>query len=95
MGEVDPEGRVKITDRKKEIIVTNGGKNVAPQPLENDLRPDLYIEQAVVVGDHRNHLAALIVPHFPALRAWCRAQVTWPSRTTPKWWRTPGWWPSS
>jgi long-chain acyl-CoA synthetase len=71
VGQVDPQGRVKITDRKKEIIVTNGGKNVAPQPIENDLRQDLYIEQAVVVGDHRNHLAALIVPHFPALRAWC------------------------
>jgi long-chain acyl-CoA synthetase len=71
VGEIDPQGRVKITDRKKEIIVTNGGKNVAPQPIENELREDQYIEQAVVVGDHRNHLAALIVPHFPALRAWC------------------------
>jgi long-chain acyl-CoA synthetase len=72
VGEMDPQGRVKITDRKKEIIVTNGGKNVAPQPIENALREDPYIEQAVVVGDHRNHLAALIVPHFPALRAWCQ-----------------------
>ncbi|MGA2080071.1 MAG: long-chain fatty acid--CoA ligase [Holophaga sp.] len=71
VGQMDPQGRVKITDRKKEIIVTSGGKNVAPQPIENELREDFYIEQAVVVGDHRNHLAALIVPHFPALRAWC------------------------
>jgi long-chain acyl-CoA synthetase len=71
VGEIDPQGRVKITDRKKEIIVTNGGKNVAPQPIENELRQDVYIEQAVVVGDRRNHLAALLVPHFPALRAWC------------------------
>jgi long-chain acyl-CoA synthetase len=71
VGEIDAQGRVKITDRKKEIIVTNGGKNVAPQPIENELREDLYIEQAIVVGDHRNHLAALIVPHLPALRAWC------------------------
>ena len=71
VGEIDPQGRVKITDRKKEIIVTNGGKNIAPQPIENELREDPYIEQAVVVGDQRNHLAALIVPHFPALRAWC------------------------
>jgi long-chain acyl-CoA synthetase len=67
---MDPQGRVKITDRKKEIIVTNGGKNVAPQPIENELREDIYIEQAIVVGDRRNHLAALVVPHFPALRAW-------------------------
>ena len=71
VGEMDPQGRVKITDRKKEIIVTNGGKNVAPQPLENELREDFYIEQAIVVGDRRNHLAALIVPHYSALRAWC------------------------
>ena len=72
VGMMDPQGRVKITDRKKEIIVTSGGKNVAPQPIENELREDFYIEQAVVVGDHRSHLAALIVPHFPALRAWCK-----------------------
>jgi len=72
VGEMDPQGRVKITDRKKEIIVTYGGKNVAPQPIENALREDPYIEQAIVVGDHRNHLAALIVPHFPALRDWCQ-----------------------
>jgi len=71
VGAMDAQGRVRITDRKKEIIVTNGGKNVAPQPIENDLREDIYIEQAIVVGDQRNHLAALIVPHFPALRAWC------------------------
>ena len=71
VGEIDSQGRVKITDRKKEIIVTNGGKNIAPQPLENELREDPYIEQAVVVGDQRNHLAALLVPHYPTLRAWC------------------------
>ena len=71
VGMMDPQGRVKITDRKKEIIVTNGGKNIAPQPIENELREDFYIEQAVVLGDQRNHLAALIVPHIPALRAWC------------------------
>ena len=75
VGEIDPQGRVKITDRKKEIIVTNGGKNVAPQPIENELREDVYIEQVIVVGDHRNHLAALIVPHFPALRAWCERKL--------------------
>jgi len=71
VGEIDPQGRVKITDRKKEIIVTNGGKNVAPQPVENLLKADPYIEQAVLIGDHRNHITALIVPHFPALRDWC------------------------
>jgi long-chain acyl-CoA synthetase len=71
VGEMDAQGRIKITDRKKEIIVTNGGKNVAPQPIENELRQDIYIEQAVVVGDHRNHLAALIVPQLARLHDWC------------------------
>jgi long-chain acyl-CoA synthetase len=70
IGEMDAEGRVKITDRKKEILVTSGGKNVAPQPLENSLRADKYIDQAVVVGDGRNFISALLVPNFPALRRW-------------------------
>ena len=72
IGEFDRQGRVKITDRKKEIIVTNAGKNVAPQPIENALREDAFIEQAVLVGDHRNYITALIVPHMPALREWCQ-----------------------
>jgi long-chain acyl-CoA synthetase len=71
IGVIDGDGFLKITDRKKEIIVTNGGKNVAPQPVENLLKADPYIEQAVLIGDHRNHITALIVPHFPALRDWC------------------------
>lgn len=74
IGAIDPQGRVKITDRKKELIVTSGGKNVAPQPIENLLRADKYIEQAVVIGDKQNYLTALIVPHFPALQTWCRSR---------------------
>ena len=70
IGEMDAEGRVRITDRKKDILVTSAGKNVAPQPLENALRADKYIDQAVVVGDGRNFISALIVPNFPALRRW-------------------------
>jgi long-chain acyl-CoA synthetase len=70
VGELDTAGRLKITDRKKEILVTNGGKNVAPQPIENLLRADKYIEQAVVIGDHESFIAAIILPHFPALRLW-------------------------
>ena len=70
IGELDPEGILKITDRKKEILVTSGGKNVAPLPLENALRADMYIEQAVVVGDGRNFISALVVPNFQAIRRW-------------------------
>ena len=70
IGERDGQGRIRITDRKKELLVTSGGKNVAPQPLENALRADKYIEQAVVIGDGRNFISALVVPSFPTLRRW-------------------------
>jgi long-chain acyl-CoA synthetase len=70
VGEWDEAERLKITDRKKEILVTSGGKNIAPQPIENLLRADKYIEQAVVIGDRQSYIAAIILPHFPALRLW-------------------------
>ena len=72
IGELDAQGRLKITDRKKEILVTSGGKNVAPQPLENALRGDRYIEQAVVIGDRRHFIAAILVPNFAELRRWAQ-----------------------
>jgi long-subunit acyl-CoA synthetase (AMP-forming) len=59
VGEVDAEGFVRITDRKKELIVTSGGKNVAPQVLEARLKAIPGIEHAVVLGDRRNYLTAL------------------------------------
>jgi long-chain acyl-CoA synthetase len=59
IGERDELGRLRITDRKKEILVTSGGKNVAPQPLENALRGDRFIEQAVVIGEGRHFIGAL------------------------------------
>tara|TARA_Y100001970_G_scaffold59721_1_gene76076 strand:+ start:22262 stop:24067 length:1806 start_codon:yes stop_codon:yes gene_type:complete len=64
IGELDKEGYLKITDRKKSIIVTSGGKNIAPAPLENALLSSQYIEQSLVVGDKRNFLTCLIVPAF-------------------------------
>ncbi len=72
IGEMDAQGRLKITDRKKEILVTSGGKNVAPQPLENALRGDKYIEQAVVIGDRRHFISAILVPNFAELRRWAQ-----------------------
>ena len=59
IGEVDPAGFVRITDRKKDIIVTAGGKNVAPQNLENSLKTFPIISQAMVYGDKRKYLAVL------------------------------------
>ena len=70
IGHFDVEGRLYITDRKKELIVTSGGKKVAPQPIENLLKSDKYISQAVLIGDQRNYLTALLVPNFDSLIRW-------------------------
>ncbi len=74
IGEIDGEGFLKITDRKKEIIVNAYGKNVAPAPIENALKSSRFIEQAVVVGDRRKLLSALLVPDFEALKTWASRQ---------------------
>jgi long-chain acyl-CoA synthetase len=64
---IDSDGYITITDRKKEIIVLSGGKNVSPSNIEMKLVSDPYIAQACVVGDRRKHLSALVVPDFEAL----------------------------
>ncbi len=64
---------LKITDRKKELFKTSGGKYVAPLPIENKLKESPYIEQVMVVGAEKKFVGALIVPSFPNLREWCRA----------------------
>ncbi|MGH3110042.1 MAG: AMP-dependent synthetase/ligase, partial [Gaiellaceae bacterium] len=60
IGEIDEDGFLSITDRKKDILVTAGGKNVAPQNIENELKTSKYVSQALVVGDRRPYVAALI-----------------------------------
>jgi long-chain acyl-CoA synthetase len=70
IGEFDEDGLLRITDRKKSLIVTSGGKNVAPQPMEVSLTSNKYIEQCNVVGDDRNFISALIVPNRENLLAW-------------------------
>ncbi|HPF35974.1 MAG TPA: long-chain fatty acid--CoA ligase [Candidatus Krumholzibacteria bacterium] len=72
IGHLDKEGYLFITDRKKDILVTAGGKNVAPQPIENQLKKNKFIGQVVVVGDRRPYLACLIVPNFEELEAWAK-----------------------
>jgi long-chain acyl-CoA synthetase len=69
VGELDEDGYVKITDRKKDIIITAGGKNVAPQNLENALKSSRFVSQAVVVGDRRPYISALITLEWPEVTA--------------------------
>jgi long-chain acyl-CoA synthetase len=81
IGEVDADGFLTITDRKKDIIVTAGGKNVAPQPIENRLKTNPLIEQAIMIGDRRRYCVMLLVPAFGPLEAWARdAGITWKTR---------------
>jgi long-chain acyl-CoA synthetase len=70
IGRFDAHGCLVITDRKKEVLKTSAGKMVAPQPIENLLRADRFIGQAVVIGDRRNYLTALLVPNFDQIRSY-------------------------
>jgi long-chain acyl-CoA synthetase len=72
IGFLDADGFLTITDRKKDIIVTSGGKNIAPQPIENRLKTNKFFSEVVMVGNRRNFPAALVVPNFEALEGWAR-----------------------
>jgi long-chain acyl-CoA synthetase len=73
IGVLDSDGFLSITDRKKDLIKTSGGKFIAPQPIENSLKLNPLIGTAVVIGDRRKFPAVLISPHFPVLEDWARA----------------------
>jgi len=72
IGHFDKEGFLVITDRKKDIIVTSGGKNVAPQPIEGILNLNPYISNALVIGDSRKFISALVVPNFEKLEEYAK-----------------------
>jgi long-chain acyl-CoA synthetase len=83
IGEIDEEGRITITDRKKELIITSGGKNIASAPIVHLLSSGRYIEMAYVHGDRRNYLTALIVPDQNAVQAMAeykgfKNDLSWP-----------------
>jgi long-chain acyl-CoA synthetase len=70
IGLLDGDGFLYITDRKKELLKTSGGKMIAPQPIENKLKASVFVGQAALVGDRRKFASALISPNFAALLAW-------------------------
>jgi long-chain acyl-CoA synthetase len=74
IGEVDEEGFLTITDRKKNILVLSNGKNVAPQPIENQLKQSPYISEIMLLGDQRSTVSALIVPSFDELKEFAAEQ---------------------
>ena len=72
IGEIDADGFLRITDRKKELFKTSGGKYIAPQPLENQMKQSLFIEQIMVIGEGQKMPAALIQPAFEYVEAWAQ-----------------------
>ena len=81
IAQMDSDGFISITDRKKGLIKTSGGKFIAPQPIENALKNNVLIAQAAVVGDKRKYASVILSPHFPLLEDWAHAnQVNFSSR---------------
>ncbi len=70
---IDADGYLSITDRKKDLIKTSGGKFIAPQPIENSLKANLFVGEAALLGDKRRFPAVLIVPNFPILEEWAQS----------------------
>ena len=84
IGNLDDEGFLSVTDRKRDLLKTSGGKFIAPQPIENSIKLNALIGTAVVLGDRRKFAFVIISPHFPLLEEWARANHVsffFPART--------------
>ncbi|MCU1307836.1 MAG: AMP-dependent synthetase and ligase, partial [Acidobacteriaceae bacterium] len=75
IGMIDTDGYLSITDRKKDLLKTSGGKMIAPQPIENALKTNVLVAQATVIGDKRKYAAVIIAPHFALLEDWAHANL--------------------
>lgn len=74
IAEIDEDGFIRITDRKKDLIVTAGGKNIAPQPIEAELKRSSLVDNAVIIGDRRPYLVVLLSPNIEALESWAASE---------------------
>ena len=74
IAEIDGDGFIRITDRKKDLIVTAGGKNIAPQPIEAELKRSPLVDNAVIIGDRRPYLVVLLSPNTEALESWAEGE---------------------
>jgi long-chain acyl-CoA synthetase len=81
IGNIDADGYLSVTDRKKDLIKTSGGKFIAPQPIENSLKLSPLVGVAAILGDKRKFASVLISPNFAALEDWARAnEIAFSSR---------------
>jgi long-chain acyl-CoA synthetase len=82
IGQIDADGYLSVTDRKKDLIKTSGGKFIAPQPIENALKLNSYVGVAAILGDRRKFPAVMISPNFARLEEWARMNgIQFSSRT--------------
>ncbi|MEX1183942.1 MAG: long-chain fatty acid--CoA ligase [Gemmatimonadota bacterium] len=80
IGSIDEDDFLRITDRKKDLLVTAGGKNVAPQPIQNAVKMSRYVTEAVLIGDRRPYTILMVVPNFETVEEWGRQQgLSWDS----------------
>jgi long-chain acyl-CoA synthetase len=74
IGSIDEDGFLRITDRKKELLVTAGGKNIAPQPIQNAAKLSRFVSEALLIGDRRPFPLMIVVPNFESLESWARQE---------------------